>query len=498
MVRPSTTRQRHSRIAILGAGFGGIGTAIRLRQRGYHDFAVFDRGSEVGGTWRDNSYPGCACDVPSHLYSFSFAPNPGWSRSFSRQPEILDYLRRCVVDYDLRPHLRLDHEVRQAAWDEPSRRWVLDTSRGRYTADILVAAGGPLTEPSVPELPGLETFAGTAFHSARWDHGYDLTGRRVAVVGTGASAIQFVPEIAGKVARLHLFQRTPAWVLPRRDRALSGAERELFGRFPAAQRALRAGIYWARESFAAGFLHPVLMPLVQRMALRQLQTAVPDPDLRAKLTPDYTIGCKRVVLSNDFYPALARDNVELVTDPIAEVRPDAVVTLSGAVHPVDTIIFGTGFHVTDSLVARLVRGRDGRSLADAWQPTMQAYQGITVTGFPNLFLLLGPNTGLGHNSVVFMIECQITYLLRALQHLDRTGTAAIEPTPPAQRTFVASVDRRMRGTVWSQGGCRSWYLDANGRNSTLWPGYTWSYWLRTRRFDPDAYAAVSTRVERVT
>jgi cation diffusion facilitator CzcD-associated flavoprotein CzcO len=492
------TQQRHSRIAILGAGFGGIGTAIRLRQRGYHDFAVFDRGGDVGGTWRDNSYPGCACDVPSHLYSFSFAPNPAWSHSFSRQPEILEYLRRCVVDYDLRPHLRLDHELRQAAWDEPSRRWVLDTSRGRYTADILVGAGGPLTEPFVPELPGLSTFAGKAFHSARWDHGLDLTDRRVAVVGTGASAIQFVPEIAGKVASLHLFQRTPPWVLPRRDRALSGAERAFFGRFPAAQRALRAGIYWGRESMATGFLHPVLMPLVQRMALRHLQGAVPDPELRAKLTPEYTIGCKRVLLSNDFYPTLARDNVELVTDPIAEVRPDAVVTRRGAVHPVDTIIFGTGFHVTDAPVARLVRGRDGRSLADAWRHTMQAYQGITVAGFPNLFLLLGPNTGLGHNSVVFMIECQITYLLRALAHLDRTGTAAIEPTPPAQRTFVASVDRRMRNTVWSQGGCRSWYLDANGRNSTLWPGYTFSYWLRTRRFDPGAYATVDSEVERVS
>jgi cation diffusion facilitator CzcD-associated flavoprotein CzcO len=493
---PVVVLQRHSRIAIIGAGFGGIGTAIRLRQRGYHDVVVFDRGGDVGGAWRDNSYPGCACDVPSHLYSFSFAPNPGWSRSFSPQPEILNYLRRCVVDYDLRPRLRLDHEVRQAAWDEPSRRWVLDTSRGRYTADILVAAGGLLCEPSVPDLPGLETFAGTAFHSARWDHGYDLAGRRVAVVGTGASAVQFVPAIAGKVARLNLFQRTPAWVVPRRDRPLSAAKRAFFGRFPAAQRALRAGIYWARESNAIAFLHPVLMPLAQRTALRHLRAAVPDPNLRARLTPGYTLGCKRVLLSDDFYPALARDNVELVTDPIAEVRPDAVVTRDGVAHPVDTIIFGTGFHVTDSPLARLVRGRDGRSLAEAWRDTMQAYQGITVSGFPNLFLLLGPNTGLGHNSVVFMIECQISYLLRALAHLDRTGTTAIEPTLPAQRTFVASVDRRMRGTVWSQGGCRSWYLDANGRNSTLWPGYTWTYWLRTRRFDPGAYATIDSPTER--
>jgi cation diffusion facilitator CzcD-associated flavoprotein CzcO len=483
----------HHHVAVIGAGFGGIGTAIRLRQQGYHDIIVFDRGDDVGGTWRDNTYPGCACDVPSHMYSFSFAPNPDWSRSFSPQPEIWAYLRRCVSTYGLRPHLRLGHEVLGATWDERCGRWLIDTSRGRYSADVLVAAGGPLSEPSVPDLPGLSTFAGEAFHSARWNHDLDLTGRRVAVIGTGASAIQFVPQIASQVARLTVFQRTAPWVMPRADRAITAAERRLFRMFPPAQRLARAGIYWGREGMATGFLHPAVMRVAQRVARRHLHTAITDATLRARLTPNYTMGCKRVLLSNDYYPALTRDNVEVITDGIAEVRPAGIVTRDGALHETDTIIFGTGFHVTDSPMANLIRGRDGRTLAETSQGSMRAYLGTSVTGFPNLFMLLGPNTGLGHTSVVFMIECQVAYLLAMLRHLDRTGVRAIEPTPQAQERFVVDVDRRMTGTVWNHGGCRSWYLDATGRNSTLWPGYTWSYWLRTRRFDPGAYRPVAAR-----
>ncbi|MGC9668796.1 flavin-containing monooxygenase [Planosporangium sp. 12N6] len=482
----------HHRVAVVGAGFGGIGTAIRLKQSGYHDFVVFDRGADVGGTWRDNTYPGCACDVPSHLYSLSFAPNPRWSRSFSGQPEIWEYLRGCVTRYGIGPHLRLRHEVTGARWDAAAGHWLIGTSQGEYSADVLVAAGGPLAEPSIPDLPGLSTFGGEVFHSARWNHDLDLAGRRVAVIGTGASAIQFVPEIAPTVARLHLFQRTPPWIMPRADRAIGEAEKRLFRAFPPVQRAVRAGIYLARETvMATGFLNPTLMRVAgQRVAHRHLRRSVADPALRATLSPDYTMGCKRVLLSNDYYPALTRDNVDVVTAGIAEVRPDGIVTRDGIRHEVDTIIFGTGFHVTDPPIAAHLRGRDGRTLEQVWAGSMRAHQGITVAGFPNLFLLLGPNTGLGHSSVVFMIECQIRYLLGALRHLDRAGVAAIEPAPEAQAAFVADVDRRMRGTVWTSGGCKSWYLDATGRNSTLWPGYTWSYWLRTRRFDPAAYRPV--------
>lgn len=488
-----SSADRHTRIAVIGAGFAGIGAAIRLRAAGHHDFLVFDRGDEVGGTWRDNSYPGCACDVPSHLYSFSFARNPGWSRSFSPQPEIWAYLRRCADEHGVRPHLRLGHEVHAAAWDAEAQLWRIDTSHGAYTAQVLVAAGGPLTEPSIPDLPGLADFRGETFHSARWRHDLDLTGRRVAVIGTGASAIQFVPQIAPRVGALTLFQRTPAWVLPRRDRPISAVERRLFRSAPLTHRLLRAGVYWGRELQATAFLRPALMRFGQAMARRHLRRSVADPVLRERLTPSYTMGCKRVLLSNDFYPALDRANVDLVTEPITRVTADGVVTADGREHPADTLVFGTGFHVTDLPMAQTIRGADGRTLAEHWAGGMYAFRGAAVTGFPNLFLLLGPNTGLGHNSVVFMIECQLTYLLGALRHLDTTGVAAIEPRPDAQRAYNAALDRAMDGTVWTSGGCRSWYLDANGRNSTLWLGYTWSYWLRTRRFDAAAYRPVPAR-----
>ncbi|HEX6968230.1 MAG TPA: NAD(P)/FAD-dependent oxidoreductase [Micromonosporaceae bacterium] len=481
------------RVAIVGAGFGGIAAAIRLKQRGYEDFVVFDRASEVGGTWRDNTYPGCACDVPSQMYSLSFALNPDWSRGFSGQPEIWAYLRRCVADFGLRPHLRLGHDVRGATWDEDERCWRLDTSAGTWRARLLVLAVGPLSEPAVPQLPGLSSFRGEMFHSARWNHALDLSGRRVAVIGTGASAVQFVPQIAPVVDRLHVFQRTAPWVMPRVNRPITRIERRLFRAFPPAQRLARAGVYWGRELLATAFLRPALMRIGEAVARGHLRRSVRDPALRAALTPNYTMGCKRVLLSNDYYPTFNRPNVELVTEAIAEVRPTEIVTRDGAAHPVDTIIFGTGFHVTDLPIAQAVQGPGGRTLAEAWRGSMYAYRGCTVAGFPNLFMLLGPNTGLGHNSVVFMIECQVHYLLGLLRYLDRSDATAIEPTEGAQAAYNAALDRRMARTVWLRGGCRSWYLDANGRNSTLWPGYSWSYWLRTRRFDPAAYRAVPAR-----
>jgi cation diffusion facilitator CzcD-associated flavoprotein CzcO len=485
----------HLRIAIVGGGFGGLGAAIRLMQEGIDDFLVFERAGDVGGTWRDNSYPGCACDVPSHLYSFSFAPNPSWSRSFSGQPEIWAYLRDCARRFGILPRLRLGHEVRQASWDDRRQRWWVETSGGTWTADVLIAAAGPLSEPKIPVLPGLDGFEGTVFHSARWDHDHDLTGRQVAVVGTGASAVQFVPEIQPRVGRLRIFQRTAPWVLPRRDRALTGAERWLFRRVPATQRLARSSIYWAREGLTAGFLHPRLMRLPQRLALRHLQRAVPDPALRARLTPDYLLGCKRVLLSNDYLLTLTRQNVELVTSGIHQVRPRGILTDDGIEYPADTIIFGTGFHVTDPPVGDLVRGRDGRTLAEVWEGSPRAYLGVAVAGFPNLFLLLGPNTGLGSTSVVLMIEAQVQYVLRALELMRTTGMATVEPRPEAQRAFLAEVDRRMGPTVWSAGGCASWYIDRTGRVSALWPGFTWAYRRRTRRFDPDLHLTAPRRPE---
>lgn len=477
----------HVQLAIVGAGFGGLGAAIRLKQRGYRDLVIFERAGDLGGTWRDNSYPGCACDVPSHVYSFSFALNPNWSNTYSPQAEIWDYLKRCADRYELRPSIRFDTEVRQASWDADAGRWRIDTSAGEWTADVLISAGGPLNEPAVPKLPGLETFRGTTFHSSRWDHEHDLTGRRVAVIGTGASAIQFVPAIQPAVGRLTLFQRTAAWVMPRNERPLRRWEHWMYNRIPGAQRVMRTIVYWGIESTVVGFLRPPVMRVAQRLALRNLRKAVPDPQLRAKLTPNYRMGCKRVLKSNTYYPALTRDNVDVVTEPILEVRPHGVVTADGVEHEADTIIFGTGFRVTDQPIAERIRGRDGRSLAEVWQGSPQAHWGTTVAGFPNLFLLLGPNTGLGHNSVVLMIESQLNYLISALDRLRSTGQRVLEPRADAQRRFVAAVDRRMATTVWSTGGCHSWYIDATGRNSMLWPGSTWRFRQRMKRFDVKAY-----------
>jgi len=352
---------------------------------------------------------------------------------------------------------------------------------------VLVSATGPLCEPVIPKLPGLETFAGTTFHSARWRHDHDLTGHRVAVIGTGASAAQFVPAIAPDVAHLDLYQRTPPWVMPRGDRPLSERMRRLYRTVPGLQRLARAGIYASREAFFYNFRAAKRGRLGERIALRHLRRQVPDPALRAKLTPAYAMGCKRVLLSDDYLPALARPNVTVVTEAIREIRPDAVVAADGTVRPVDTIIFGTGFHVTDLPIAERILGRDGRSLAEVWQGSPQAHLGTTVAGFPNLFLILGPNTGLGHNSVVIMVEAQLNLLSGALEHLRRTGSSTVEPTAEAQRAWVADVDRMMRGTVWTAGGCKSWYLDSTGRNSTLWPRTTWAFRRHLARFRAEEY-----------
>jgi cation diffusion facilitator CzcD-associated flavoprotein CzcO len=474
--------ERHTDVAVIGAGFSGLCAAIRLKRRRWPEFLVFEQADDIGGTWRDNSYPGCACDVPSHLYSYSFALNPQWTDTFSGQAEIWAYLRDCVRRFGLEPHLRLGHTVTDATWDQAAGHWRLTTTRGVYTARVLVGAAGPLSEPSTPDIPGLETFSGTVFHSARWPHDHDLTGRNVAVVGTGASAVQIVPEIQPVVGALTLFQRTPAWVVPRRSRRITGFEHAVYRNVPGAQRLMRTGLYWAREVFAIPFLHPRSARLIERMALRHLARQVPDPALRAKLTPRFAFGCKRVLISDDYYPALNRPNATVVTEPIREVRPDGIVTADGVTHPVDTIVLSTGFRVTDPPLAHQIRGRDGRTLAQAWSPSMVAHLGVTVAGFPNLFLLLGPNTGLGHTSVVLMAERQVAYLLAALDHMRRHGVTAVEPTAEAQRRSALRVDAKMRGTVWTTGGCTSWYLDRTGHNSTIWPGFVTGYRLRLARF----------------
>lgn len=477
----------HFQIAVVGSGFGGLGTSIRLKKEGINDFIVFERADDVGGTWRDNTYPGCACDVQSHLYSFSFALNPDWSRMYSPQPEIWSYLQRCAKDYGILPHIRFRHEVRNASWDQSHQCWQIETSQGNFTADILVAGVGALCEPSYPQLQGIENFQGNAFHSARWDHDYDLTGRNVAVIGTGASAIQFVPAIQPNVGKLYLFQRTPPWIIPRQDRPITDFEHMLFRNFPLTQRLARMAIYLLREIFVVHFRHPRVMQLNSRIAARHLGKSIADPKLREKLTPKYTVGCKRILISNDYYPSLCRPNVEVVTDRIREVRPNSIVSEDGSERQIDAVIYGTGFHVSDLPFAERVRGREGRTLAETWHGSPKAHLGTTISGFPNFFLLLGPNTGLGHSSVVYMIESQIEHVMSAVRFMRNNGIAAVEPRPEAQAEFINEVDKMMCGTVWTEGGCKSWYLDASGRNSALWPSFTWRFRRRVARFDPIEY-----------
>jgi cation diffusion facilitator CzcD-associated flavoprotein CzcO len=478
-----------ARVAIVGSGFGGLGAAIRLKQQGTHDFVVLERANDVGGTWRDNTYPGCACDVESHLYSFSFALEPSWPCRFSRQPEIWRYLQRCADEFGVRRHIRFGCAVRGATWDAAAKRWRLDTSHGPVHANVVVLATGPLSEIVEPQLPGIHNFQGRAFHSARWDHGFDPRGKRVAVIGTGASAVQFIPELQKTVARLYVFQRTPPWIIPRPDAQISPRWQHLYRRLPTLQRTARLLAYLGREWRYVLFRHPSVMRQFEKLARRGLERSIADPVLRAKLTPRYLMGCKRILLSNDYYPALAQPNVEVITSGVAEVRTGSIVDGDRVERDVDAIVYATGFRPTDPPIAAQVHGRDGRSLAEVWKGSPQAHLGTTVAGFPNLFLLLGPNTGLGHNSVVYMTEAQIDHFVGAMRHMQRHALQVVEPRPEAQQAFVASVDRRMRGTVWVSGRCRSWYLDRTGRNSTLWPQSSWSYYRRAARFNPAEYVA---------
>ena len=477
---------------VIGTGFSGLGMAIQLKRDGREDFVVLEKAQDVGGTWRDNTYPGCACDIQSHMYSFSFAQNPRWTRSFSPQPEIWQYLRDVTDAYGLRRHIRFGVDVTGARWDADERRWHVTTSAGEFTARFVVAGVGALHIPNIPKLPGVERFEGEAFHSAQWNHDYDLTGKRVAVVGTGASAIQFVPRIAPDVAKLTLFQRTPPWIMPKPDHPMPDWAKTLFRLVPGAQRLYRNLIYWLLEARAAGFNgHPLLMRLASRIALGHMHKQVTDPELRRKLTPDYVMGCKRVLVANDYYPALTRDNVTVNTAGIRAVTERGVVDADGVEHEVDVIIYGTGFHVTDAFDYLELTGVDGRDLAKQWRDSgIQTHLGITVAGYPNLFFLLGPNTGLGHNSVVFMIESQIRYVSQAMAFADRVGVAALDTRESAQARFQSDIQRKLAAGVWSRGGCDSWYLDSRGVNRTIWPGFTWRYWLRTRKLDPAVFDAI--------
>jgi cation diffusion facilitator CzcD-associated flavoprotein CzcO len=479
---------RDTYVLIVGSGFAGLGMAIRLKQAGIDDFVLLEQASGIGGTWRDNHYPGAACDVQSHLYSFSFEPWPEWSREFAPQKEILAYLEHCADKYGIRPHIRFGSRVTRARWDEHEGVWEVETSDGRtIRARVLVPGCGPLSRPVMPDIPGLASFQGKTFHSARWDHSFPLEGKSVAVVGTGASAIQIVPAIAPRVGKLFVYQRTAPWLMPKPDGEIPTWKRATFRQIPAAQRLARRRIYWTRELMALGFVvEPRIMKLGERFGRRYLRKSVADAVLRDKLTPRYTMGCKRVLPTNDYLPALQRPNAEVVTAPIAEVRAHSIVTKDGVERAVDAIVLATGFEAAEQVAPFEIRGRDGRELNEVWTDGAEAYLGTSVSGFPNLFMLVGPNTGLGHSSMIFMIESQIAYVLDAVKRMRARRLAAVDVRPDVQAAYNARLQRRLTKTVWAS-GCMSWYLTRTGKNTTLWPGFTFEFRWRTRRFDASAY-----------
>lgn len=477
----------HNHVVVVGAGFGGIGLAIKLREAGFDDIAVLERAGDLGGTWQANTYPGAACDVPSHLYSYSFAPNPDWSRTYGRQPEILAYLRRVAEQHDVVRHISFHTELLDARWDEDAALWRLETNHGRRTADFLISAAGIFAEAKYPSLPGLDAFEGTAFHSLHWDHQHDLTGERVAVIGTGASAVQFVPEIQPKAARLMVFQRSAPWIVPRLDRPTLDAERLLLRKVPLLRKAIRGGWYTAIESFGlVSLADKRFRHLFEALGRFQLHRQIRDPELRARVTPDYMIGCKRAIFSDAYFPALTAPNVEVVTTGIAEVRPRSILLRDGTERAVDTIVYGTGFTPIPTVYERYV-GRHGRSIADLYRDEPQSYLGIAVAGFPNFFCTLGPFGAAGNQSAIYMIESQIGYIVDALRTARREGTRRVELRPEVQDAFLREMRTRSADTVWLTGGCDSYYTTADGGNSGLYPNWSFEYRRRTSRFDADSY-----------
>lgn len=486
----------HHDIVIVGSGFAGLGMAIELTRAGRRDFVVLEKADALGGTWRANSYPGCACDVPTPYYSFSFAPKPDWSRFYAPYDEIRAYLEDCADRFGVRAHVRFGREVTGMAWDDEHQRWTVDVAGApALTARAVVNAPGGLSRPAYPDIDGLGDFAGPWFHSAEWDHTVDLRGARVAVIGTGASAIQLVPQIARQVAHVDVFQRTPPWVLPKLDRRIGRREQELYRRVPITQRAVRAGVWLMQEYMGLGNTRSqrLTRPL-EVIGRAWIRRWISDPELAARLTPDFRIGCKRLLLANDWYSTLAKEHVEVVGDRIAAISPDGVVTGDGAEHRADVIVFGTGFDATDPLGELTVAGAGGCDLRETWADGLHAHRGTTIAGFPNFFLMPGPNTGTGHTSQVFMIEQQIRHVLAALERMDERGAVAIEPRAEAQAAFNDGLQRRMAQTVWIRGGCTSWYLDARGRNTTLWPGSSLSFRRALRRIDDREFRFDAPRV----
>ena len=474
---------------IVGSGFSGLCIAIKMQQAGM-SYVVLEQADSVGGTWRDNTYPGAACDVPSNLYCFSFAPNPKWSRTYPQQAEIQTYMNECADVFDIRKNIQFNKAVTQARFDAHRKLWRVEVNEGVevFEARALVMGVGGLSRPQMPTIQGIESFTGELFHTARWKHDVKLEGIRVGIIGTGASAIQIVPQIAPLVEKLVLYQRTPPWIMPKPDRPISEREQELFRALPVLQKLRRGLIYWTMELRGLGFaVDPRLNRALGALGRWWIRRQIQDPVLRAKVTPTYLAGCKRILIANDYYPALTRPNVEVITDPITEVTEHGIRTADGSHHELDAILFATGFRVSDLLTPMVIHGRNGQELNAAWREGASAYLGTTMSSFPNLFMLMGPNTGLGHNSMIFMIEAQLDYAMRYIRAVEHKGARFADVVPGAQAEFNQRLQHRLRRGVWAT-GCKSWYLDENGQNRTLWPGFTFEFWLRTRRLHAADYS----------
>ena len=488
------TFDKETNVLIVGGGFSGMATAVALQKEGINDFHIIDRGHDFGGTWRDNSYPGAACDVPSHLYSLSFAQDFDWSRSFGTQPEIYEYQREVARNHGLYSSAHFKTEMVDARWDDDAARWVVVTedidsgARTTWAAKELVLGVGALCEPRMPDIQGIETFAGEVFHSSRWNHEVDLRDKRVAIIGTGASAIQIIPKIAPIVGRLDVYQRTAPYVIPRLDRNYTSIERTALRKIPGLRRVVRAQDWFFRELQIPGLTRDSrLMAPIKFLSQGMLRMQVKDPELREKLTPKFTIGCKRMLISNTYFPAIARDNVELVTSPIDRVGPHSITTVDGTERTIDVLIICTGFHVTDSPAFDLVHDGSGQSLATKWQREgMSAYKGATVPGFPNMTMIMGPATGLGHSSMIYMIESQVKYFVEMLKAKKRAGVNVAEVREQAFNKWNDWVRERVKTTVWIT-GCGSWYRDAHGNAPAVWPSWTWLFRAKTRKFDDGAY-----------
>ena len=474
---------------IIGTGFAGIGMGIKLKEHGYHNFAILERDEQLGGTWRDNTYPGAACDVPSYLYSYSFEPYPKWSRMFSPHNEILAYNKHCIEKYELTHHIYYNASVEKASFNEQKGLWKIETADGKkYLSKIFIPCTGPLNKPQFPKIKGIKKFEGRNFHTSLWEHDVDLTNKNVAVIGTGASAIQVIPSIADKVKSLKVFQRTPAWVLPKPDREISKLEQKATEFAPILQSIHRASIYWGLEWRAFAFTRaPKLFKVAELQGKAHINKYVKDPELRKKLTPEYTLGCKRVLLSNDYYQAMAKPRVEVITTGIDKIKKKSIVDQDGKEYKVDVIIYATGFIASDDMAPFEVIGLNNTSLKQLWQHGGQAYLGMTMNNFPNAFMVTGPNTGLGHSSMIFMMESCFNYVIKALPHILNAQTNYINTRADIQEDYNKRLQKRMQKTIWMQGGCNSWYLNKDGINTTLWPGFTAEYRVLTSRFNPKDY-----------